>query len=324
MVDGKPINLGLWDTAGQEDYDRLRPLSYPQTDVFLVCFSIVSPASYENARVKWYPELQHHCPNVPVIVVGTKSDLRNDPATTDRLRERRQAPLTREQGTQLARELGAYGYYECSALTLAGVKDLFDNAIRAVIAPSAAMAKKKKQRVKREARMPVAPVMPPAGKAPWINVVTSQYAEDMMSLLEKQIRCDVEFHVLRDPSRISETERAHRKSAPKETPVAPVPEVKKLEKIEKQQKNYSYVNEDDIDDDLLCTVCFEPFEDGVMHSIAQCRNCFCRACISSVADCPLCRAPVSATDIAPLPRMMHNILNALKIQCNDCEAVITR
>jgi hypothetical protein len=52
MVDGKPINLGLWDTAGQEDYDRLRPLSYPQTDVFLICFSLVSPPSYENVRTK--------------------------------------------------------------------------------------------------------------------------------------------------------------------------------------------------------------------------------------------------------------------------------
>lgn len=52
MVDSKTISLGLWDTAGQEDYDRLRPLSYPQTDVFLICFSLVSPPSYENVRTK--------------------------------------------------------------------------------------------------------------------------------------------------------------------------------------------------------------------------------------------------------------------------------
>ena len=59
MVDGKAINLGLWDTAGQEDYDRLRPLSYPQTDVFLICFSLTSPASYENVRARWAKETTH-------------------------------------------------------------------------------------------------------------------------------------------------------------------------------------------------------------------------------------------------------------------------
>ena len=57
MVDGKPINLGLWDTAGQEDYDRLRPLSYPQTDVFLLCYSIMSRASFANIKSKWFPEV---------------------------------------------------------------------------------------------------------------------------------------------------------------------------------------------------------------------------------------------------------------------------
>lgn len=52
MIGGDPYTLGLFDTAGQEDYDRLRPLSYPQTDVFLVCFSVVSPASFENVKEK--------------------------------------------------------------------------------------------------------------------------------------------------------------------------------------------------------------------------------------------------------------------------------
>ena len=57
---------------------RLPTLSYPQTDVFLVCFSIISPSSFDNVKSKWFPEVQHHAPNVPIILVGTKSDLRND------------------------------------------------------------------------------------------------------------------------------------------------------------------------------------------------------------------------------------------------------
>merc|ERR1711885_117608 len=61
MVDGRPISLGLWDTAGQEDYDRLRPLSYPNTDVFIVCYSIISPTSLENVGNKWLPEIRHFC-----------------------------------------------------------------------------------------------------------------------------------------------------------------------------------------------------------------------------------------------------------------------
>ncbi|KAG6938190.1 ras -like protein family member A, partial [Chelydra serpentina] len=80
-VDGKQVELALWDTAGQEDYDRLRPLSYPDTDVILMCFSIDSPDSLENIPEKWTPEVKHFCPNVPIILVGNKKDLRNDEHT---------------------------------------------------------------------------------------------------------------------------------------------------------------------------------------------------------------------------------------------------
>ena len=66
------VELALWDTAGQEDYDRLRPLSYPDTDVILMCFSIDSPDSLENIPEKWSPEVRHFCPNVPIILVGNK------------------------------------------------------------------------------------------------------------------------------------------------------------------------------------------------------------------------------------------------------------
>ena len=120
MVDGKPINLGLWDTAGQEDYDRLRPLSYPQTDVFLVAFSLLSRASFENTKQKWYPELKHHCPGVPIICVGTKLDLRSDANTVAKLREKNQTPISTEEGMDMAKQIGAVKYLECSALTQKG------------------------------------------------------------------------------------------------------------------------------------------------------------------------------------------------------------
>jgi len=144
MVDGKPINLGLWDTAGQEDYDRLRPLSYPQTDIFLICFSIISPASFENVRAKWYPEINHHNPNTPIILVGTKLDLREDKDTIDRLAEKKLAPISFQQGQQMCKEISGVKYLECSALTQKGLKNVFDEAIRAVISPQKAPAKKKK------------------------------------------------------------------------------------------------------------------------------------------------------------------------------------
>ena len=72
MIGGEPYTLGLFDTAGQEDYDRLRPLSYPQTDVFLVCYSVVSPSSFENVKEKWVPEITHHCQRTPFLLVGTQ------------------------------------------------------------------------------------------------------------------------------------------------------------------------------------------------------------------------------------------------------------
>lgn len=135
MVDGKPINLGLWDTAGQEDYDRLRPLSYPQTDVFLVCFSLVKPESFDNCKNKWHPEVTHHCPNTPLILVGTKLDLRTDRATLDELRSRKKNPITTSLGQARAKEMGAKEYLECSAFTQIGLKKVFDEAIRAVLIP---------------------------------------------------------------------------------------------------------------------------------------------------------------------------------------------
>lgn len=125
-IGDEPYTLGLFDTAGQEDYDRLRPLSYPQTDVFLVCFSVTSPASFENVREKWFPEVHHHCPGVPCLIVGTQVDLRDDPSVREKLAKQKMSPVRREDGERMAKELGAVKYVECSALTQYKLKDVFD------------------------------------------------------------------------------------------------------------------------------------------------------------------------------------------------------
>jgi len=130
MVDGNVYNLGLWDTAGQEEYDRLRPLSYPQTDVFLVCFSAAFPSSFHNARDKWIPEVRHHCPDTPIVLVGTKIDLRQDKAVITELAKTSQAPVSQEQGKALAAEVGAKAYVECSAYTQKGLTQVFEESIR--------------------------------------------------------------------------------------------------------------------------------------------------------------------------------------------------
>ncbi|XP_043945549.1 ras-related C3 botulinum toxin substrate 1-like [Protopterus annectens] len=144
MVDGKPVNLALWDTAGQVDYDRLRPLSYPETDVFLVCFSLVNHMSYENIQSKWKLEVQHHCPNTPIIVVGTKVDLRDHKETIETLKEKQLNPITYPQGLAMAKQIGAVKYLECSALTQRGLKAVFDEAIRAVLIPPPAEKSKRR------------------------------------------------------------------------------------------------------------------------------------------------------------------------------------
>ncbi|CAJ2660556.1 unnamed protein product [Trifolium pratense] len=149
VVDGSTVNLGLWDTAGQEDYNRLRPLSYRGADVFLLAFSLLSRASYENISKKanfmqWIPELRHYAPTVPIVLVGTKLDLREDrqylidhPGVT---------PITTAQGEELKRAIGAAVYLECSSKTQQNVKAVFDAAIKVVLQPPKQKKKRKKNR----------------------------------------------------------------------------------------------------------------------------------------------------------------------------------
>ena len=134
-------------SAGQEDYDRLRPLSYPGTHVFLVCFSVVNPTSYENVKAKWFPEIKQNAPGVPCILVGTKEDLRSSDDWQARLRQEGRAPLMTADGVRLAAEIGAVKYIECSALTQKGLKAVFDEAIKCAL--EAKMASSRRQKKKR-------------------------------------------------------------------------------------------------------------------------------------------------------------------------------
>ncbi|KAI8549474.1 hypothetical protein RHMOL_Rhmol06G0027300 [Rhododendron molle] len=160
VVDGSTVNLGLWDTAGQEDYNRLRPLSYRGADVFLLAFSLISKASYENVAKKvktlglylfssyrlmrtndlltacfffdfyfqWIPELRHYAPGVPIILVGTKLDLRDDKQFF--VDHPGAVPITTAQGEELKKLIGAPAYIECSSKTQQNVKAVFDAAIK--------------------------------------------------------------------------------------------------------------------------------------------------------------------------------------------------
>jgi len=129
QFDAKTVELALWDTAGQEEYDRLRPLSYPESNVILIVFSVDFPTSLANVQDKWFPEVAHFCEGTPLILVGTKTDLRNDQQTQRMLSAQGQAPVSFEQGSEVAREIGAK-YIECSAKTGVGVQEVFHLALR--------------------------------------------------------------------------------------------------------------------------------------------------------------------------------------------------
>ncbi|KAL0760957.1 hypothetical protein Bca101_077107 [Brassica carinata] len=147
VVDGSTVNLGLWDTAGQEDYNRLRPLSYRGADVFLLAFSLISKASYENIYKKWLPELKHYAPTIPIVLVGTKLDLRDDKQF---LKDHPgAASITTAQGEELRKMIGAVRYLECSSKTQQNVKSVFDTAIRVALRPPKAKKKIKPLKTKR-------------------------------------------------------------------------------------------------------------------------------------------------------------------------------
>ncbi|KAK9894748.1 GTP-binding protein Rho3 [Cystobasidium minutum MCA 4210] len=124
------IEMSLWDTAGQEEFDRLRSLSYADTHVILICFSVDQPSSLDNVEAKWLEEIHEHCPGVKLCLVALKCDLREDAATRERLSRHGEAPVQYEEGLAVARRIRASRYLECSAKHGRGVNEVFIEAAR--------------------------------------------------------------------------------------------------------------------------------------------------------------------------------------------------
>lgn len=141
LADGFPVTLSLWDTAGQEDFDRLRGLSYAETDVFLVCYSLVNPTSLANVVSKWVPEVKLGCPSAKIILCGTKSDLRYNARFVGQVEAKGKKVVGETEAEAVAASLGVPAFV-CSARTQKGLKRVFDAAVASALGPTTPPAPK--------------------------------------------------------------------------------------------------------------------------------------------------------------------------------------
>ena len=116
--------------AGQEEYDRLRPMSYPNTNVLIICYSIDSRNSFQNINQRWLPEIKHFCPNIPFVIAATKVDLRDSEDALKKLENEGKTIISKDEGVAFVKKVKGAKYCECSALQNKGVTDLFDDAVR--------------------------------------------------------------------------------------------------------------------------------------------------------------------------------------------------
>lgn len=153
FIDGQSVQLSLWDTAGQEEFDRLRSLSYSDTHCIMLCFSVDSPDSLENVQSKWVGEIADHCEGVKLVLVALKCDLRNDEdaeetaplqsnhnnntfnpyASSSNVYQQQKKLITYEEGLAVAKKVGALRYLECSAKKNRGVNEAFSEAARCAL-----------------------------------------------------------------------------------------------------------------------------------------------------------------------------------------------
>ena len=182
-TDSSTYQLSLWDTAGQEVCDFVRPTSYLGADLFLICFSVNSRTSFDNVKAKWLPEVKRYVPDdCALVLVGTKADMRSEEGTEEREpleeeleydikhmsssiqliplgeaeykqdRQEKTSPslVSSREAQELVYKEGLHGYYECSAKTGVGVNHIFENAIQ-----SAVDCREKRLKEERQSNRPI-------------------------------------------------------------------------------------------------------------------------------------------------------------------------
>eukprot|EP01114_Cavostelium_apophysatum_P006960 TRINITY_DN1857_c0_g1_i1.p1 TRINITY_DN1857_c0_g1~~TRINITY_DN1857_c0_g1_i1.p1 ORF type:complete len:282 (+),score=84.94 TRINITY_DN1857_c0_g1_i1:1013-1858(+) len=150
-IDGELVNVILWDTAGQEDYETIRiQTCFPNTHVFILCFSVVHPDSFHNVKQKWLEELKKASPDTPFILVGTKTDMRDEEETVRKLAEKNKEPISTKVGKKRAKEIKARDYLECNAKNLESVNEVFRSALRVVMDPLRQQKKTVEKLAKKE------------------------------------------------------------------------------------------------------------------------------------------------------------------------------
>jgi Ras-related C3 botulinum toxin substrate 1 len=149
-LDDKRVNVILWDTAGQEDYLSVRRICYEQTQVYLLCFSLVHPNSFHNIKSKWLPELRQYAPNATLFLVGTKTDLLDDKPTLADLKALDEAPITQKQALALQKEIGAHLYLTCSGKDVASVNKVFRDVLLFLLDRDKKQLEQQKKQWKKE------------------------------------------------------------------------------------------------------------------------------------------------------------------------------
>jgi Ras family protein A len=137
-VDGRLVEVELWDILGTGYWDFIRPICYLGSHIILIAFSPDVSGSLESVEEKWIHEVKRYRPDVSIILLCCKRDLREDKAFVDRLNKARQKPTSFDEGLAAAQRIGAAHYLECSAHTGEGIHEVTQYTARlALLMPQA-------------------------------------------------------------------------------------------------------------------------------------------------------------------------------------------